>query len=189
MWPHTTLQLWMWPVPLGPVQTPWSQQSTGSRKGCPPIGMLAAGLHWNRLPFSFSLEFMQHWVHATHIHSHTCMLEHWQKLLWNCLGLCCFCVFSWQLKHLAYIKLPWRNGQLNLICCIGHRVFHYPKILSLFDQFMLRTCLFKFLYLLIQRGSWVFLFIWTLIWMQYKFGSTILLKCTCSYTGQVCYWQ
>lgn len=128
MWPHTTLQLWMWPVPLGPAQTPWSQQSTGSRQGCPPIGMLAAGLHWNRLPFSFSLEFMQHWVHATHIHSHTCMLEHWQKLLWNCLGLCCFSVFSWQLKHLAYIKLPWRNGQLNLICCIGHRVFHFPKI-------------------------------------------------------------
>lgn len=69
-----------------------------------------------------SSEFMQH------TYSHTCMIEHWQQLLWNCLGLRCFCVFSWQLKHLAYIKLPWSHGQINLVCCIGHRDFRYPNI-------------------------------------------------------------
>lgn len=72
---------------------------------------LPSVLHWNGLPLSlclsFSLEFMQLWVCATHIqYSHTCMLWHWQELLLNCLGLCCFCVFSWQLKHIACINCP-----------------------------------------------------------------------------------
>lgn len=106
-----------------------------------------SGLHWNTLPFSLplsfphslslplslslslciSLVFIQPWVHATHINSHTCMLEHWQQLLWNCLVLWCFCVFSWQLKHLACIKLPRRHGQINFVCCIGHRHYHYQQ--------------------------------------------------------------
>lgn len=116
--------------PLGPVKAHLCQDAGWQA--------VPSGLHWNGLPLPLSVEFMQQWVHAALKYLHTCILEHWQQLLWNCRGLCCFCVFSWQLKQLACIKLPWRHGQINLVCCTGHRHFHYQHfslcLTSLFSE-------------------------------------------------------
>lgn len=74
----------------------WPRRAAGSS-----FGTLADILH--PLASTASLR-----LHATHTSSHTCVLKHWQQLLWNCLGLYSFflCVFIWRLKHIAYIKLP-----------------------------------------------------------------------------------
>lgn len=101
---------WNWPVLLGPAQT---ALTTGSSQSPPLSGCwLTAFALWPLLEWtsSCSVEFMQQWVHVTHKYLHTCLLEHWQKLLWNFLVLCCFCVFCWQLKQLARIKMPRRKG-------------------------------------------------------------------------------
>lgn len=108
MWPDRSHK-WNEPVVLRPTQT---ALTTGSVKAllCQDAGWqpLPSGLHWNEFPLS--VELVQKWVHVTHKYLHTCLLEHWQKLLWNVLVLCCFCVFRWQLKQLAWIKMPWREG-------------------------------------------------------------------------------
>lgn len=83
-------------------------------------------------------------VHAAHTCSHTCVLKHWQQRLGNCFGLCFFfCVFIWRLKHIAYIKLPWRHGQTNLVCCIRARSSNIPICA---DKLPLHVALFDELY-------------------------------------------
>lgn len=108
----------------------WPRRAAGSA-----FGTLADILH--PLASTASLR-----LHATHTSSHTCVLKHWQQLLWNCLGLySVFCVFSfddWNI--LLILNYPKGMDKQIQFTALGYGVPTFP--------FAQTSCHFTWLYLM-----------------------------------------
>lgn len=101
-------------APLGTSHPPRPRRAAGSS-----VGTLA---NTHTAPRAASFR-----VHATHAYQHTCVLKHWQQLLWNCLGL--FKVFSFDSWNILLI-LNYPKGMDKQIqfTALGHRVPTFPFV-------------------------------------------------------------